>query len=69
MLKFQSLKWYCKSYGGNETSTIFPMLHNKCVCVCVSYPHNRGSHHRVELYKLLASLGYHVIAIDYRGKL
>ncbi|RUS85938.1 hypothetical protein EGW08_006341 [Elysia chlorotica] len=27
----------------------------------------RGSHHRVQLYKLLASLDFHVITIDYRG--
>ncbi|CAL1528414.1 unnamed protein product [Lymnaea stagnalis] len=27
----------------------------------------RGSHHRVQLYNLLAQLDFHVIAIDYRG--
>lgn len=27
----------------------------------------RGSHHRVQLYKLLASLDFHVVTIDYRG--
>ncbi|XP_044163528.1 lysophosphatidylserine lipase ABHD12-like isoform X1 [Acropora millepora] len=29
--------------------------------------HTRGAGHRVQLYKVLRSLGYHVITIDYRG--
>uniref|UniRef100_A0A0B7B861 AB hydrolase-1 domain-containing protein n=1 Tax=Arion vulgaris TaxID=1028688 RepID=A0A0B7B861_9EUPU len=28
---------------------------------------SRGSHHRVQLYKLLSKLNFHVISIDYRG--
>lgn len=28
---------------------------------------SRGNEHRVELYKILRRLGYHVIAVDYRG--
>lgn len=28
---------------------------------------SRGATHRVELYKVMRRLGYHVIAIDYRG--
>ncbi|XP_078261435.1 lysophosphatidylserine lipase ABHD12 isoform X3 [Rhinoraja longicauda] len=27
----------------------------------------RGGDHRVQLYKVLSSLGYHVVALDYRG--
>ncbi len=27
----------------------------------------RSTRHRIELYKLLRSLGHHVIAVDYRG--
>ena len=27
----------------------------------------RSTNHRIGLYKLLSSLGYHVIALDYRG--
>jgi len=29
--------------------------------------HNRSQEHRVELYKVLVTMGYHVLAIDYRG--
>ena len=28
---------------------------------------HRASAHRVELYRLLASMGYHVVCFDYRG--
>lgn len=28
---------------------------------------SRGSGHRVDMYKLLRNLGYHVLALDYRG--
>ena len=28
---------------------------------------NRGGRHIVDMYKALASIGFHVIAVDYRG--
>lgn len=28
---------------------------------------NRGAYHRIELYQVLRKLGYHILALDYRG--
>ena len=30
---------------------------------------NRGGRHIVDMYKALTSIGFHVIAVDYRGRL
>uniref|UniRef100_A0A3P8T8U2 Abhydrolase domain containing 12, lysophospholipase n=1 Tax=Amphiprion percula TaxID=161767 RepID=A0A3P8T8U2_AMPPE len=33
----------------------------------ILYLHGNGGDHRVQLYKVLSSLGYHVVTFDYRG--
>jgi len=42
-----------------EKDTVILYLHGNC--------HNRAQGHRVGLYKVLISMGYYVLAIDYRG--
>ncbi|KAJ6667054.1 hypothetical protein lerEdw1_019057 [Lerista edwardsae] len=49
--------WYEDALGSNHPVILY--LHGNAG--------TRGGDHRVELYKVLSSLGYHVVTFDYRG--
>ncbi|KAM9466374.1 lysophosphatidylserine lipase ABHD12-like [Clarias gariepinus] len=49
--------WYKRKL--NSSHPVILYLHGKAG--------NRGSDDRVKLYKVFSSLGYHVVAVDYRG--
>jgi abhydrolase domain-containing protein 12 len=50
---------------------VYETFLRKTKCSIILYLHgntaSRGTTHRVELYQVLRSMGYHVIALDYRG--
>ena len=56
--KAQNEKWFEKSLG-DSGSPIILYLHGNTG--------SRAREHRVELYKILQNLNYHVICFDYRG--
>lgn len=62
-----------KTHGGdeNDKEIIFEEILRKTKDPIVLYLHGntgtRANGHRVDLYKTLRRLGYHIIAIDYRG--
>jgi abhydrolase domain-containing protein 12 len=57
--------------GPDTERNIFETFLRKTRCSIVLYLHgntaSRGSTHRVELYQILRKMGYHVLALDYRG--
>ncbi|KAI8116891.1 hypothetical protein FF38_06700 [Lucilia cuprina] len=46
---------------------LLKMPDNNIVLYCHGNTASRGSGHRIDVYKLLRNLGYHVISFDYRG--
>uniref|UniRef100_A0A672R0U7 Lysophosphatidylserine lipase ABHD12 n=1 Tax=Sinocyclocheilus grahami TaxID=75366 RepID=A0A672R0U7_SINGR len=50
-------EWYDKSFQSSHPVILY--LHGNAG--------TRGGDHRVQLYKVLSSLGYHVVTFDYRG--
>ncbi|KAA0711054.1 Monoacylglycerol lipase ABHD12 [Triplophysa tibetana] len=50
-------EWFDKSFQSNHPVILY--LHGNAG--------TRGGDHRVQLYKVLSSLGYHVVTFDYRG--
>uniref|UniRef100_A0A9J7YP29 Lysophosphatidylserine lipase ABHD12 n=1 Tax=Cyprinus carpio carpio TaxID=630221 RepID=A0A9J7YP29_CYPCA len=52
-------EWYDKSFQSSHPVILY--LHGNAG--------TRGGDHRVQLYKVLCSLGYHVVTFDYRGML
>ncbi|XP_051502884.1 lysophosphatidylserine lipase ABHD12-like isoform X1 [Myxocyprinus asiaticus] len=53
----EDAEWYDRSFQSNHPVILY--LHGNAG--------TRGGDHRVQLYKVLSSLGYHVVTFDYRG--
>ncbi len=77
-MAFESVDGHLKStLASKENQTVILYLHgntmDRLVCVFTivldiyQIYFKRGAPHRVELYKIFQSLGYHTITIDYRG--
>ncbi|KAB0401541.1 hypothetical protein E2I00_017609, partial [Balaenoptera physalus] len=62
----QGLNHTCNYYLQPEEDVTLGVCRT-AVDVCMAYSNQRGGDHRVELYKVLSSLGYHVVTFDYRG--
>ena len=58
--------WYKFSVLLASWSTCFSTFNNIMYCMKI-YRRCRGARYRVRLYRILSSLGFHVISFDYRG--